>query len=454
MLPVVSIVGRPNVGKSTLFNTFARRRISIVEPTPGVTRDRISTELEHNGKRFELIDTGGIGIVDCQDLDELIELQISAGIERACLILFLVSVHDGVTALDRDIALRLRRTGKPLLLAVNKVDNFHQEIGIHEFQELGLGDPQPVSGLQGFGRTDLLDLIAERLPEPEEPSEAEDVMHVAVVGRRNVGKSTFVNALTGSERVIVSDVPGTTRDAVDVSVEIDGQRLVLVDTAGMQKAKQVKGSIEFYSQARTESSVRRCDVAVFLLDATLPVGELERRIGGLIVENSKPCVIVANKWDLVEGKMRTGAFREYLDKTMAGLRHAPLVCASALEGRLVKAAIKTARSLFDQAGTRMPTWKVNQALKAARDIQRPRAKTFIPRIYYGTQIEVHPPTFLCFVNKPKAFDKSYRRFLCHQLQERLDFPEVPLKIIFRERRSFFEETEDGAPQTGKRRKRD
>lgn len=444
-LPSVSIVGRPNVGKSTLFNAFAGRRISIVEATPGVTRDRITTEILHGGTRFELIDTGGIGIVDCDDLDKQIQVQINAGIERSDVILFVVDVKEGIVPLDREVAERLRKSGKKVLLAVNKIDHPHQESGMYEFAALGFGEPWPVSGIQGFGRTDLLNALVAALPQGDELGDVSDeVLRLAIVGRRNVGKSTFVNSLCQAERVIVSDVPGTTRDAVDVHVEIDGKPLVIVDTAGIQKAKQIKDNIEFYSQTRSEAAIRRCDVVALLLDASRDIGELERRIAGMICDAYKPCVIVVNKWDLCREQLKTSDFADYIAKTLPFLQSAPIVFTTALTGKHVYSVLATARSLFNQASKRAPTWKVNNAVAKARDKQRPRVKAFLPRIYYGTQISVRPPTFLLFVNKPQAFDKNYRRYLNNEFQELLDFPEVPLRFVFKERKSFFEEGGDNA----------
>ncbi|MEM7232360.1 MAG: ribosome biogenesis GTPase Der [Planctomycetota bacterium] len=326
VLPVVAIVGRPNVGKSSLLNAFAQERVSIVEETPGVTRDRISHLIEYDDVMMEVVDTGGIGIVDQQELSEHIDRQIEFALRGANLVIFVTDVRDGVTELDRMVATRLRPRSEeiPLILAVNKVDDQHFESGVYEFSELGLGNPVPVSAARGVGRGILLEMAAQKLW-PTGELEIDPVMKLAVVGRQNAGKSTFVNALAKEERVIVSEIPGTTRDSVDVRFEVDGREFVIIDTAGVQRKARVKNSIEFYSQARTQRAIRRADVVILMLDARDEISRVEKRLMQTITESYRVCVVVANKWDLCAESITTEDYNKYLLKILPALRHAPVV---------------------------------------------------------------------------------------------------------------------------------
>ncbi|MDO8142539.1 MAG: ribosome biogenesis GTPase Der [Candidatus Brocadiales bacterium] len=433
-IPVVTIVGRPNVGKSSLLNCLARRRISIVEPTSGVTRDRISTEIRHNDYVFELVDTGGMGVKDVDGLTEDIEAQIETALSMADVILFVVDVRDGVTPLDVMVTEKLRRLGKKIILVANKVDTPKFEYQMADFNKLGFGCPIPMSAVEGFGRSELLDKIVSLLPAPcLESDSAEPIMKLAIVGKRNAGKSTLINTLAKEQRVIVSEVPGTTRDSVDVRFEIEGKQFLAIDTAGVRKKRQVNDSIEFYSMARAERSIRRADVVLFLIDATLKVSEVDKKLGDYIISENKPCIIVISKWDLVQG-VETGKFNEYIYKCLPGLSFAPISFISAKNNVHVVEMIHLALELYEQANTRITTSELNQALQEALSLHRPtRKKSRSPRIYYATQVSVAPPTFILFVNDPKLFDSDYERYLSNQLHSKLPFSEVPLKFHYRAR---------------------
>lgn len=434
-IPVVGIVGRPNVGKSSLLNCLARRRISIVEPTPGVTRDRVSTEIKYRGYVFELVDTGGMGIEDANGLTKEIESQIQIVLERADLILFVVDAREGVTPLDSLIAEKLRRLNKELILVANKVDTPKLEYLTADFNKLGFGEPFPVSAQEGFGRSELLDRIISRLPAPhEEIISTEQGIKLAIVGKRNAGKSTLINTLAKEERVIVSEVAGTTRDSVDVWFEIEGKRFLAIDTAGVRKKGQIKDAIEFYSMARAQRSIRRADVVLFLIDATVKISEVDKKLGNYIVSEKKPCIIVINKWDLVHG-VDTEKYNKYITQCLPGLSFAPISFISAKNNERVIETIHLATELYRQANTRIPTAELNQILDEALILHRPtRKKLKEPKIYYATQVGVAPPTFVLFVNDPKLFDSNYERYLSNQFRSRSLFPEVPLRFYFRARK--------------------
>jgi len=432
-IPSVVIVGRPNVGKSSLLNCLARERIAIVDPTAGVTRDRISVIVEHEGRLFELWDTGGVGTPD--DLVAEVQTQIETALNRADLVLFVVDALDGLLPLDRDIALRLRRIGREVLLVANKVDHPKHEEASLEFFSLGFGPPCHVCALQGYGRGDLLAALSARLPEsgPAPPREA---LKLAVVGRRNVGKSTLINTLRGETRVIVSDLPGTTRDAVDVPFERNGRSYVAVDTAGVKRKSRLADSIEFYSLARAYRAIRRCDVALMMLDVAAEIGRVDKQLAAAIERAYKPCVIVANKWDLAEGRMTTDDYVKYLNAHLAGLAFAPVSFISAADGIRVDDALRLAESLAGQSRTQVSTSELNRVLEDAFAARAPRGKKGKrPKLFYATQIGVAPPTFLVFASNASAIDAGYTRYLANQFRQHLPFPEVPLRIVYRERRS-------------------
>lgn len=433
-IPVVTIVGRPNVGKSSLLNCLAKRRISIVEPTSGVTRDRVSTEIRYKDYVFELVDTGGMGVKDVDGLTEDIESQIEIALSKADVILFVVDVRDGVTPLDIMVTEKLRRLKKKILLITNKVDTPKLEYQVADFNKLGFGEPLPISALEGFGRSELLDRIVCLLPVPcPESVSPEPIMKLAIVGKRNAGKSTLINTLAKEQRVIVSEVPGTTRDSVDVRFELEGKQFLAIDTAGVRKKRQVKDSIEFYSMARAERSIRRADVVLFLIDATLKISEVDKKVGDYIISENKPCIIVISKWDLVHG-VETGKFNDYICKCLPGLSFAPISFISARNNDHVVDMVYLALQLYEQANTRITTSELNQVLEEALALHRPtRKKSRSPRIYYATQVAVSPPTFILFVNDPKLFDSDYERYLSNQFRSKLPFSEVPFKFHFRAR---------------------
>lgn len=438
-LPAVAIVGRANVGKSTLFNRLARRRLAIVDPTPGVTRDRLTTTITHQDRRFELIDTGGLGGPDESALHRDVEEQVEVALRRADVIVFLVDVRSGLLPLDEELARQLRTLEKPVILVANKADTPRLAEEAREFFALGLGEPLAVSAAEGLGRGELLDRIVELLP-PSTASEAEEEFALAIVGRRNVGKSTFVNRLAQEERVIVSEVPGTTRDAVDVRFEVDGHRYLAIDTAGLRRRGRLADSVEFYSIARTRRAVRRADVVLLLMDITQPVGRLEKQIAATVEEHYKPVVLVLNKWDLARG-YRPERFTDYLARQLPALEYAPVALVSAKEGVGVLEVLEVARDLYRQASTRVTTGQLNRVVEEAMQVRGPhRRARRPPKVLYATQVSVRPPTVVLFVNDPDIFDAAFTRFLANRLRERLPFSEVPIRLLYRRRRRSERET--------------
>jgi len=431
--PVVAVVGRPNVGKSCLFNRLAGRRIAIVDPTSGVTRDRVATEVEHAGRRFDLTDTGGMGVEDPDALSTDIERHIDLACQQADVIIFVVDVRAGLLPLDRHVADRLRHLDTQVILVANKAETRPLRQQATEFFALGFGEPMPVSAQEGLGRTDLLDLVVDRLPAAGEAPD-EPVLKLAIVGRRNVGKSTFINALAREERMIVSKRPGTTRDAVDVRFERDGRAFLAIDTAGVRRKSSVADSVEFYSQARTERSIRRCDVAALMLDAIVAIGRVEKHLARTIADRFKPCIIVVNKWDL-HGEATTGQFRTYLEAHLPGLWFAPLVFTTAKTGRHVASVVDVAQALHRQARTRVTTGELNRVIAVSLKERSPRPRrNRLPKVYYATQVSVEPPTVVLFVNDPRLFSAGYKRYLANRLRERLPFAEVPIRLHWRSHR--------------------
>ena len=433
-LPIVTIVGRPNVGKSSLLNAMAGRMISIVDPTAGVTRDRISTLVECDERCFELVDTGGYGIEDQDDLTDHVESQIRMAMERADLVLFLVDVTDGVTPLDRKIAHLLRRQDTTVLLVANKADAPKDDNLAGEFFALGHGEPLCVSAAHGRNRDVLAQRIIEIVAHLENVRPADPVMKLAVVGKRNVGKSTFINAIAGEQRVIVSEVPGTTRDAVDVRFEKDGRTFVAIDTAGVRKkTKLIQQDIEFYSYTRAIRSIRRADVVLLFIDAESDVSQVDKKLARYIIDQYKPCIIVINKWDLAKDRATTDQYADYLGKMLPGLDYAPLSFITASVGKNVQSLVDLSMQLFRQSQTTVTTGLLNRALQAivAQRTPSARKKVGLPRLYYGTQITYNPPTIMLFVNNPSAFDENYQRFLINRIRELLPFAEVPIRLLLR-----------------------
>ena len=436
-LPIVAIVGRPNVGKSSLFNALAGRRISIVEPTAGVTRDRISAVVELDEFYFELVDTGGYGIEDHDNLTEHVESQINVAIRQADLVLFMVDIREGITPLDRKVAELLRKQKLTVLRVANKAESRSLDPGAGEFYALGFDTPICVSAQHGRNRQEVLETIIELLADYQSDRPVDTTMKLAVVGKRNVGKSTFINSLAGEDRMIVSEVPGTTRDAVDVCFEKDGHRFLAIDTAGVRKkTKMAQNSIEFYSHTRALASIRRADVVLLFLDSTQEISQVDKHLARDISNEYKPCIIVINKWDLAKDRADTQAYHEYIDKLLTGLSYAPICFITASEGKNVQALVDLARHLHKQAGTLVTTAKLNKTLQAITAKRAPaaRQKTGLPKIYYGTQVAVYPPTLLLFVNNPDAIDENYRRYLINRLRDVLPYPEVPIRLLIRHHR--------------------
>jgi GTP-binding protein len=446
-LPRIAVVGRPNVGKSTLTNRMCGSRVSIVEPTEGVTRDRIIVRAriptrEWGEREVEVVDTGGIGIVDRDDLGSVVEEQVRIALATADLVLFVVDARTGITPLDREVAARLRgRAGshRPVLLVVNKVESDALEWDVDVFRSFGIGDePFAISAQNGTGMAPLYERIAELLPAPgpgdRAPGDSAALVQplkIAVVGRRNAGKSTLVNAFAREERVIVSEIPGTTRDAVDVIVERDGRTTVLIDTAGVRKKARMDDAIEFFSDARSHKAIRRADVCLVLFDATRKLSSIEKRLARYVTDHHKVVVLGANKWDLVENA-NPEDFREYLDRELPGLSFAPVSFLSAKDKKGVTETFNLCRELFVQASTRTTTGELNRVLERALESRSPSSKGHRVRVRYATQADVCPPTFVLFVNDKRLIGKNYLRYLENRIREELPFPEVPIRIVLRD----------------------
>ncbi len=455
-LPVVAIVGRPNVGKSSLLNALIGKRISIVQDMPGVTRDRVSTPFKVGDRYIELMDTGGYGFIDSDDLTSHIKHQIEIAMTRANLVLFIVDCQDGLTAADQEIAQLLRTKDVKTVLIANKADGEKADLALGEFARLGFGTPIGVSAIQDRNLDQIEKAIRKNVDLKSAPKEVpEPQMYVAIVGKRNAGKSTLVNAIAqiyenDPNRVIVSEVPGTTRDSVDVRFEKDNKTLVVIDTAGVRKKRHmVTNDIEFYSFHRAERSIRRADVVMMLIDGTEHVSEPDKKLAQYISEQFKPVVIVINKWDTVLGNARKQAeemkrefspellmdeFEEYLNQELRHLDYAPIAFITAKDGRNVQVVLDSAQHLFNQANERITTGRLNRAVRQIMDERMPSSKSGRrPKIYYATQVDVAPPTIVLVVNNPDFLDESYQRFMINRFRELLPYPEVPIKLLIRPR---------------------
>ena len=435
---VVAIIGRPNVGKSSLFNALAGEMISIVEPTAGVTRDRVSTFIEVRQRYFELIDTGGYGIVDSDQLSGHIEQQIHQAIESANIVLFMVDIRDGIVPLDEKIARLLRRQNLETIGVANKADTAKMFPAAGEFTRLGFGEFLCVSATNNMNKSVLLERIYDKLEHLESDRPADAVMKIAIVGKRNAGKSTIVNAMAGEQRVIVSEIPGTTRDAIDVRFEKDGKTIIVIDTAGARKKNKMADSIEFYGYVRAERSIRRADVVLFLIDATTPVSQVDKKLAKLIAAEYKSCILVINKWDLAKEQAATDDFEVYLTRTMPVLKTAPLAFTTATESKNIQSVLDLSTEVFKQANTWIPTPKLNKAfelIKAEKVGASKRAGKGWPKIYYATQIGINPITILMFVNNPELFEENYLRFITGRLKSMLPIEEVPIRLLTRAKKN-------------------
>jgi GTPase len=435
----VVIVGRPNVGKSSLFNWLARKRLAIVDGTAGVTRDSVTYLMFERDRYFELVDTGGIGFDDPDNLTAKIDEQIVAAIEAAHVVLFVVDTRTGLTPLDQEVARRLRYIDVPVICVANKADDVSMDSQADEFYKLGRGKLIRVSTTQNRGRQQLLDMIAERLPKPEDDERAdieEPAMKVAIVGRRNVGKSTFVNTLAQAERMIVSEVAGTTRDSVDVRFDLDGKTFVAIDTPGLKRNKSITTDVDYYSSHRAQRSIRRADVVLIFFDPMERISKTDKQLCEYIAENYKPCIFVVNKWDLKVGSMPTEKWVSYLHDTFRTMWYAPIAFITGQTGKNVKALLNHAQMLYGQARQRVSTAELNKVVRHAIDASPPALhQNRRPKIFYATQVGTEPPAVVMFCNEPKAFDEPYRRYLLGVLRDHLPFAEVPIKLYLRKRQA-------------------
>lgn len=450
MLSQVVIVGRPNVGKSSVFNWLAGRRLAIVDPTAGVTRDRVTQLVDVNGRFAELVDTGGMGIEDSDNLTEQVEDQIQTAIDSAHLVLFVVDCRTGVVPLDQEVAKRLRYISAPVLLVVNKVDSPSLDPQADEFYRFGRKMIR-VSVQENRGKSELMDALYERLPETTlaEDVPGDPVMKVAFVGRRNVGKSTLVNTLAKGERMIVSEVPGTTRDSVDVRFEMDGKAFVAIDTPGFRRSKSISTDIDFYSTHRAQRSIRRADVVLLFFDASQRISKVDKQLCDYIAQQYKPCMFVVNKWDLMASAMPTEKWVIYLHDTFRTMWYAPIAFITGQSGRNVKAMLNHAQMLFRQSLHRVSTSQLNKEIRAALQQNPPPVfQNRRPKIYYGTQVSVQPPTVVLFCNDPKAISPQYQRYLLRLFRDNLGFGEVPVKLYLRRRAQGDQRDEVESPNQG------
>lgn len=435
--PIVAIVGRPNVGKSTLFNKLIGERRSIVEDTPGVTRDRIYGECEWNGRKMTLIDTGGIEPKTDDSILKSMRLQAEIAIESADVIVFMTDVHAGLVADDREIAVMLKKSNKPVVLCVNKCDRVgHPPYEYYEFYELGYDhDPIVLSSLHGTGSGDLLDAVVSYLPPEIEEDEDDGRIKVAIIGKPNAGKSSLTNKILGNDRMIVSPIAGTTRDAVDSEVENQHGKYTLIDTAGIRRQSKVNDKIEKYSVLRAHMAVERADVCILVIDGAEGISEQDEKIAGIAHEAGKPCIIVVNKWDLVEKDNSTyETFKKDIYTSLSYMTYAPMITISAKTGQRVDGLFKLINTVYNNSCLRVPTGRLNDVLREAMErVQPPSDKGKRLKIYYMTQSSACPPTFVIFCNDMELFHFSYQRYIENTLRSIFDFSGTPIKIFIRER---------------------
>ena len=434
--PIVAIVGRPNVGKSQLFNHLTNKHLSIVEDTPGITRDRLYADSEWRGRAFQVVDTGGIEPSTDNEILKFMRMQAEIAINAADVIVLMTDLHSGITATDEDVATMLRRSRKPVVLAVNKCDRPGQEPPeFYEFYNLGLGEPYAISALHGYGTGDLLDACYEYFPEEDEDEEDSQYIKVAVIGKPNVGKSSLINQILGEQRVIVSNIAGTTRDSVDSHFENEKGKYLLIDTAGIRKRSRVDEKVEKFSVMRSLMAIERSDVCVIMIDATEGVTEQDTKVAGEAHDAGKACIIVVNKWDLVEKDGKTmDQYTRRVREGLAYMPYAPVLFLSAMTGQRVPKLFDTINAVYEQNGRRIPTGQLNSLLaEATARVQPPTDKGRRLKIYYMTQSGVRPPTFVCFCNDARLFHFSYQRYLENQIREVYGLDGTPIRMIIRER---------------------
>ncbi|MGG5462377.1 ribosome biogenesis GTPase Der [Clostridium sp. B9] len=434
--PIVAMVGRPNVGKSTLFNKLAGKRISIVQDTPGVTRDRVYAESEWLNRKFTMIDTGGIEPASSDIIVKQMRRQAQIAIEMADVIVFVVDGKEGMTAADQEVAQMLRKSKKPVVLVVNKIDRLALEENSYEFYNLGIGDPVTISASQGLGLGDMLDEVVKYFNDPSEEEEDDEYIRIAMIGKPNVGKSSLINRLLGEERVIVSNVPGTTRDSIDSYLETEEGKFILVDTAGLRRKSKVKEEIERYSVIRTYAAVEKADVAILVIDAEQGITEQDEKIIGYAHEMNKAIMVIVNKWDLIEKDDKTLLnYQKDLQQKLKFMPYAKYLFISALTGQRVHKILSTAKYCYDNYSKRVSTGLLNDVISRAVLMKEPPIVALKRlKIYYATQVATKPPKFVFFVNDPNLLHFSYGRYLENQLRESFDFDGTGIEIEYRARK--------------------
>lgn len=433
--PLVAIVGRPNVGKSTFFNRIAGKRISIVEDVPGVTRDRLYYDVQWAGRVFTLVDTGGIDPSSDEQVTSSVRQQAQIAIDDSDVIIFMVDGREGLTATDQQVADLLRRSKKPTILVCNKIDAEKYQQNVYEFYELGLDEPISISAEQGLGLGDLLDIIVSKLPDDDQPEEDEDTIKIAVVGKPNAGKSSIVNKILGEERTIVTNIPGTTRDAIDTPFEKDGRKYLIIDTAGVRRKSKIKESVERYSVMRALTAVRRADVCLLVIDALDGVTEQDARLAGYVHEEGKGLIIVVNKWDLIKKDTNTmDNYRKEIYSKLSFVSYAPILFVSAKTGQRIFRITELVDFVNEQASFRISTGVLNEVLnEATASTQPPSVKGKILKLYYATQVSIKPPTFVLFVNDIRLMHFSYERYIENYLRKTFGLEGTPIRIIARNR---------------------